>query len=66
MGVFITAKAGKLDLDDERANGMVITAIRETAPWWLRIFGVSRRVADGYCADRDGKVFMTFTGLAID
>ena len=45
---------------------MVITAIRETAPWWLRIFGVSRRVADGYCADRDGKVFMTFTGLAID
>jgi hypothetical protein len=27
---------------------MVVTAVRETAPWWLRLFGVSRQVADGY------------------
>ena len=45
---------------------MVITAIRETAPWWLRIFGVSRRVADGHCTDPNGEVFLTFTGMAID
>lgn len=45
---------------------MVITAIRETTPWWLRLFGVSRRVADGFCRTHDGEVFLTFTGLALD
>ena len=45
---------------------MVITRIYDTAPWWLRLFGVRRRVADGYMRDYNGEVFMTFTGLAVD
>jgi len=45
---------------------MVITQIRQLAPWWLRLFGVSERVADGFCRTHDGEVFLTFTGSALD